>query len=552
MAQRKEERFCLVCQDPHAFSVGLFALLQAQKTVILPANAQEGTLLELQSQVEALLSDQDYPTFPHAKIHPLKTIPTKTFRFGELDRERISLELFTSGSTGVRKCIPKTLANLEDEIKILEGTFSHLLGQCPIFSTVSHQHIYGLLFGILWPLSSNRPFYEKTIFYPAEILPLLKDCDGMVLVSSPAHLKKMPALVDLKKLQGQCRAIFSSGGPLSIDDSRKFFPPLGFSPIEVLGSTETGGIGWRNQKEEGPPALWKTLEGVSLRISKEEETLLVKSPFVSRSEIGKDGWFEMGDSAEINADNTFQLFGRKDRIVKVSEKRLSLTEIEGRLCKHAFIEDAAVVTLNPSNEEIPEDRIKSGALLVLTPEGQAYLKDHGRKEIGSIFYSYLKEFYDAVVLPKKWRYVDQIPEDSQGKRPLRTLQKFFDDENKKEILFPKILKKSTSDNTLHLDLQVPKELKYFEGHFPEIPVVPGFVQMDWVMNFAHEYLGVPKEISKMEAIKFHELIPPDKKFSMEIKWDPKKGKLYYKLYQKEQIFAQGRFQIGKLQTFPKD
>ena len=44
----------------------------------------------------------------------------RAWRWTVLDREAPRPELFTSGSTGARKAVPKTIANLEDEVAGLD------------------------------------------------------------------------------------------------------------------------------------------------------------------------------------------------------------------------------------------------------------------------------------------------------------------------------------------------------------------------------------------------------------------------------------------------
>jgi 3-hydroxymyristoyl/3-hydroxydecanoyl-(acyl carrier protein) dehydratase len=62
--------------------------------------------------------------------------------------------------------------------------------------------------------------------------------------------------------------------------------------------------------------------------------------------------------------------------------------------------------------------------------------------------------------------------------------------------------------TLYVDLSVPADLIYFDGHFPGEPVLPGVVQILWVQRFAHRVLGVSTRFERMDRIKFMSLIRP--------------------------------------------
>src|SRR5204862_500917 len=83
------------------------------------------------------------------------------------------------------------------------------IGEARFYSTVSHRHVYGMLFRLLWPLLHRRPFATFDLEYPEQLLGLERSTH--VLVSSPALLKRIGHLSDLS---AAWRAIFSSGGLL--------------------------------------------------------------------------------------------------------------------------------------------------------------------------------------------------------------------------------------------------------------------------------------------------------------------------------------------------
>ena len=58
-------------------------------------------------------------------------------------------------------------------------------------------------------------------------------------------------------------------------------------------------------------------------------------------------------------------------------------------------------------------------------------------------------------------------------------------------LQPQILSVQKDADAVSLDLLVSKDLDYFRGHFPGLPLLPGVVQVDWALRFAQEYLDIP-------------------------------------------------------------
>ncbi|PIU17817.1 MAG: hypothetical protein COT18_12050, partial [Elusimicrobia bacterium CG08_land_8_20_14_0_20_59_10] len=324
------------------------------------------------------------------------------------DSGRTALWLYTSGSAGGRKGVPKTLANIGEELAALEGTFGTRLGACTVLSTVSHQHIYGLLFRLFWPLCSGRPFIAETPLLWDELPAGGAGSSPVCLVSSPAHLGRVCSPgAEISPPPG-CRAVFSSGAPLAAEAAlairRRWHLPV----VEVFGSTETGGVGWRVQSGPEASSLWTPLPGVKVSVSRGCR-LRVSSPFASRPLSG--GWCAMGDRGELKPDGSFAAAGRVDRIVKIAGKRISLDEMESRLTGHPWVAEAVLAVL----EDGAPGRSFIGALLVLNRAGKQYLGSGGRLAAGREFRRYLAGHFEAVTLPRYFRYADSVPRNSQGK-----------------------------------------------------------------------------------------------------------------------------------------
>src|SRR5690606_23529233 len=154
---------------------------------------------------------------------------------------------------------------LDAEVHALEAAFGHELEHnhtAKVYASVSHQHIYGLLFHVLWPLAAGRPIMGERLRYPEEVVAGIAQANSAVLVSSPALLTRLPAHLDWSLMQGRVRAVFSGGGALSSEASAQCRALIGPSPTEVVGSSETGGIAWR-RAHQGP--AWTAFSCVAWR-----------------------------------------------------------------------------------------------------------------------------------------------------------------------------------------------------------------------------------------------------------------------------------------------
>ena len=162
------------------------------------------------------------------------------------------LVFFTSGSTDKPRPVEKSLSRLEVEAGALNEVWgvqaSHGV------ATVSHQHIYGLLFRIVWPLLTGRTSDDAPSPHWEDLKGRLA---GATIVTSPAHLTRLPPHADL--FAPPPALIFSSGQLLPSKDAK--------ACIETFGkpATGTGLNGNRRHRlapTTTPDTLWTPLPDV--------------------------------------------------------------------------------------------------------------------------------------------------------------------------------------------------------------------------------------------------------------------------------------------------
>ena len=397
LKSRSETRWLLTSNNALDFSIQLLALLHAGKQVIIPPNTQAGTLMQLAEEFDAIVSNE------------LASLDASPPALSLLDPQAATLDLYTSGSTGKPKRVRKTLAQFEAEIEVLEALWGNALADCAVVATVPHHHIYGLIFRIFWPLSTGRLFDVVTCAHPDMLQERLSKFKKSVLISSPAQLSRLPELAALSTLMISTDFIFSSGGPLSIDTASKFYREIGFDPIEIFGSTETGGIAWRRQCVND---AWEPLPGVVVRRG-DDGGVLLTSPFLTdMSDLPMD------DGVDMLSDGKFKLLGRLDRVVKIEEKRLSLPEMESLLTTHSWVKAAAATSLSGRRQRV-------GVVVELSADGLQQLAHFGRRHVSQQLKHHLSERFEPVLLPKQWRFLEQMPMNAQGKLTYATISALF-------------------------------------------------------------------------------------------------------------------------------
>jgi acyl-coenzyme A synthetase/AMP-(fatty) acid ligase len=533
LSERPPGHWLLFAEDTYAFAVGLLGIWQAGSVAVVPPNGQPGTIRDLAEGARGLVTDQDPAPSPITAIHPLGARPGRAWTWAAPDRSTPRLHLFTSGTSGARKAIPKSLSHLEEEVEGLEAHWGAMLDGRDAMATVSHHHIYGLLFRLLWPLSAGRAFHARTHLYVEEMLPGLEASGQAYLVTTPAHLKRLKDAPAFEALRSRCRPVFSSGAPLDDATADAVSACLGEAPYEVFGSTETGGVAWRQQTPGPERLVWTAFARVAIDVEAGEERLVVHSPFVS------DGpRFVMGDGATLLPASRFLLRPRLDRVVKVAEKRLYLPEMERRLREHQYVADGAVILL----DRLPEPRI--AAAVVPTADGRLALARDGAQAVGSALAGHLRPYWDPVQLPRFWRYVDRLPEDGQGKVAAHAVAGLFDCGRDGALGAPELLGERWEAGGYERTLRVTSDLACLDGHFPGFPVVPGAVQLAWAVEAARRFLGRPLSIASIEGLKFKALLQPGHVCRVTVEHAAGGDSVRFRVWNDTTLFSVGRIHLA--------
>ncbi|MBL8558203.1 MAG: AMP-dependent synthetase [Hyphomonadaceae bacterium] len=500
----------------HTQSAALFcaALLAAAATgrrlSVLP-QAQPGYLADIAAPREALLIDHgETPTFA---LHDGDS---------RIDADdAVDLDFFTSGSTGAPKIVPKKLAHLEREIAFWE---SEIGGRCDAMeATVSHQHVYGMLFRVVWPVMGAWRSRDIAALAWEQLEGALGP--RVALASSPAHLSRLPPAFALKG--GPPAFIFSSGQMLAWPAAQATAALFGAAPTEILGSTETGGVAWRLRTAED--SLWTPLNDVSVSTD-EDGALHVSSPYFDASAP-----MATGDRIQRDAAGGFRLLGRVDRIAKIDGKRVSLSRVEEALRASPLLADAATLAL-------PSRRNALGAVATLTEAGRALLADEGAFRFTRRLRTALSYTLEPAERPKHWRFVGAIPVNSQGKRQLTTLARLFEIDSVMSTL---------KAAPLHLDavsarlaFTLTADMPWFQGHFRDAPVMPGVAQVHLAARLAEELWGFEPSSHMLTQVKFKRLLKPDRPVLLDLDIDAATGVIAFAFTCRDERVAEGRIGGG--------
>ncbi len=304
---------------------------------------------------------------------------------------------FTSGSSGFPVGAFKTRENLLLEVKSLQKIIQTRQIKKVVVS-VPFVHIYGVLAGLLLPLTlKNVTLVIKEDFLPYELLQEAQD-ENVVVITTPVFIKalsKLPLEQDLSKT-----LFISSTAPLSNEDIISFQKSYSSDIIQLFGSTETGGIAYK----EGASNVWQPLE--SVEIGTFDDKLNVCSPFISpylvnSKIINLKQPYQTEDIVEIKG-KTFILLGRSNKLIKIAGKRFSATQIENILEEIPEV-NKAIVELVYKKELLRSEQI------VITLEASKQIDKRIVKEK-------ISEYYGIITIPFRLKFVEKINYSAMGKK----------------------------------------------------------------------------------------------------------------------------------------
>lgn len=100
---------------------------------------------------------------------------------------------------------------------------------------------------------------------------------------------------------------------------------------------------------------------------------------------------------------------------------------------------------------------------------------------------------------------------------------------------------SQEEDSVVLELSITPECDFFDGHFPQISLVPAVAQIDIVTKFIKKYFGLSGVIESAKRLKFSSPIFPNSVVQINLKYNSEKKSVSYKLSSanSEKIYSSG-------------
>lgn len=518
-----QNALCLSIEDTHAFFVAFLASLSLENEVyiISQANSEVQGFSLTDSLILAWL--EEFESTGQSQDSGASENLSKNLNCAQeilnLNPQK-SFFIQTSGSSGASKNIQKYLQQMLDEARFLKAEFN-ISAQDLFLSSVSHSHLWGLTCKIFLPLMAGASLEEQTLIYPDFILQYArqhasenvnlhasqktsqntqenadkKARKSLILISSPTLLNSFSLQNDFDAL-ALFRLVFSAGGKLSAHNKALLAGKC--TIVEIYGSSETGVIA------QSIGQHFRAFSGVKLELDSEQR-LKISSPWTQ-------GAFQSNDCARLINAREFELLGRFDRIIKLYEKRVSLDFLEKTLKEHDFIEDARTGLKDEDN--------RISALIVLSSTGKQAFRKGGKKAIISALKEYLKKDFASFV---RYFYIKEaLPYNALGKITKASFLKALN-----ENITPKLEITEQSAHALKAKAYISEACFYFNGHFTNFALVPGFIELGFIYELSKCFGVRVSDIILIENAKFSGFIQPFDEIELEITL--KNSRLYFEI-----------------------
>ena len=439
--QEKANSVVLFGDNSFEFVVNFFSALFSQKEIYLLTDKNRLSMLKF---------DYFLPRTPQKG---------QVIEFEEIDIEETKINFFTSGSTSTPKVITKNFFNLLEEAKAISNQFV-FSNNINFYSTTIMSHMFGLTFHFMLPLYLGCVICTEKVEFPEQ----MENKENYILISSPSFLEKMYKYEI--HFPSSPKRIITAGDKLK-ENVCEFFNKKS-DIIEIYGSTETGVIAFKNNTKN-----FKKFDMVSIS-QDENNCIVVKSKFFMEEEV------KMEDVIEQISDEEFTLKGRNDRLVKIKEKRISLVELEAKLKEHSSVNDCYCFKFG----EVLACMVSTNDINL----NEKILKEHLLK-------------YSEIV-PKKWRFLDEIPKKDTGKIDKQSIEQIFG----MNLSYPFIVSRKIEENRAELELIFRKNSNFFQGHFSVMPILPGVVQLFYANYFAKKIFKIEIPCDEAKRVKFTNII----------------------------------------------
>ena len=320
--------------------------------------------------------------------------------------ENACMAVMTSGSTGVPKVLYRRYESWADFFPVQNEIFgvtpeSRMFAQGSLAFT-GNLNLYMAQFSI------GAAMVAANVFDPRRWAEWIEEYKTDVVYLIPRKLLFLPQCI--KKPVTTVRHILAGSQSMGSEEAgklRRCFPNAGI--VLYYGASELNYITYlrQDQMTQEKNCVGKPFPGV--QVSVKDGEIFVTTPYHVEGALCP---FSLKDLGHMDAAGNLYFDGRKDDIVSIRGRKVSLLKIERALEDIPFIEEAIAAVVEKDGE-------KRAAAWVTVCDREALCLPEREKKI----YAYLKQTLANYELPYCCRIVEKLPHTESGKKDRKVLDK---------------------------------------------------------------------------------------------------------------------------------
>lgn len=336
----------------------------------------------------------------------------------KIDENDKAIYLFSTGSTGVPKCVARNHANLlalaENHTSTVEWDSSD-----KIFFVIPLSHTYA--FGnLISALKIGAEIHILEDFNRKKVFDYMFQNSITIFPAVPFMIDMLSGYEPARDLDfSTLKHVISAGAPLRADSAVKFYENIGIYPRQLYGSSETGviSINLAEDIDKRLGSVGRPVKNVEVRIVDEQDKkidagaegeITIKSPSMTdryenlpeESEaVFRGGYYYTGDIGRLDEEGYIYITGRKKLFINISGQKVDPGEVE------------AVILLN---DDIAEVAVLGRKRESGTEYAAAYIVS--KKELkASDIVKFCRDKISDIKIPSVIKFVKEIPKSPTGK-----------------------------------------------------------------------------------------------------------------------------------------
>jgi len=105
--------------------------------------------------------------------------------------------------------------------------------------------------------------------------------------------------------------------------------------------------------------------------------------------------------------------------------------------------------------------------------------------------------------------------------------------------FPRVLSATVGQPNVCFGLDVSPDMSWFRGHFPDMPILPGVVQLHWAVIVARAVFDFPDSPLEFKRLKFKNVVIPPQVLELSVSV-PAPNEVQFEFHSPEVQYSQGR------------